>query len=182
VRQRDVHGHHLSVTAGVGCGGGVAGASVAVLPSTVALRGAASEESAARRALVALRVGVAGLLFVHGAARAVTGGYVPFGEFLDSQGLPAGVAWATGITAIELLGTPLLAAGRWVTPLCIYFVIQLTIGILMVHLGEGWFVVGLGRNGVEYSVSLILCLGCVAAGSPRRDAHRSASSSNGSRL
>ncbi len=131
------------------------------------LGGESGQESAARRALVVLRVGVAALLFVHGAARAVTGGHVPFGEFLAAQGLPAGVVLATGITAIELLGTPLLAAGRLVAPLCIYFMVQLALGIWMVHLDEGWFVVGLGRNGVEYSVLLILCLGCVGAGHRR---------------
>jgi putative oxidoreductase len=28
-------------------------------------------------------------------------------------------------------------------------------GIILVHAKEGWFVVGAGRNGVEYSVLLI---------------------------
>ena len=28
-------------------------------------------------------------------------------------------------------------------------------GIILVHLREGWFVVGGGRNGVEYSVLLV---------------------------
>lgn len=31
-------------------------------------------------------------------------------------------------------------------------------GIVLVHAPEGWFVVGLGRNGMEYSVLLIVCL------------------------
>jgi len=135
----------------------------------MSLRGTSGEENAARRALVILRIGAAALLFVHGAARAVTGGVVPFGEWLGAQGFPAGVVWATSVTAIELLGAPLLAAGRWVAPLCAYFMIQLTIGLFTVHLGEGWFVVGLGRNGMEYSVLLILCLGCVGAGHWRSD-------------
>lgn len=130
----------------------------------VAVHGATSEERAARGALVGLRVAVAGLLFIHGAYRAATGGYVPFGGFLAAQGLPEGVAWAAGVTAIELVGAPLLAAGRLVAPLCVYFMIQLTIGIVLVHQAEGWFVVGAGRNGVEYSVLLIVCLGCVIAG------------------
>lgn len=59
---------------------------------------------------------------------------------------------------MELLGTPLLAAGRFVVPLASYFVLVLLVGIAMVHAPEGWFVVGLGRNGVEYSVLLILSL------------------------
>ncbi|HKJ16853.1 MAG TPA: hypothetical protein VJ984_05875 [Xanthomonadales bacterium] len=32
------------------------------------------------------------------------------------------------------------------------------VGIVLVHAPEGWFVVGLGRNGMEYSVLLIVCL------------------------
>jgi putative oxidoreductase len=135
-----------------------------VLRWGVAVHGGTGEEKAARKALALLRVAVAGLLFIHGAARAATGGYVPFGGFLESQGFPAGVAWAAGITAIELVGAPLLAAGRLVVPLCVYFMIELSIGIVLVHLNEGWFVVGLGRNGVEYSALLIVCLGCLIGG------------------
>ena len=32
----------------------------------------------------------------------------------------------------------------------------------MVHFREGWFVVGGGRNGFEYSVLLIVCFAAVA--------------------
>ena len=62
------------------------------------------------------------------------------------------------VTLLELVGTPLLAAGKFVVPIAGYFIFQLTLGIAMVHAKEGWFVVGLGRNGVEYSVLLITCL------------------------
>lgn len=31
-------------------------------------------------------------------------------------------------------------------------------GAVLVHLPAGWFMVGLGRNGMEYSVLLIVCL------------------------
>ena len=44
---------------------------------------------------------------------------------------------------------------RFVAPIHIAI---LTAGIAMVHAREGWFVVGGGRNGVEYSVLLIACL------------------------
>jgi putative oxidoreductase len=105
-----------------------------------------------------LRWGVAGLLFVHGVYRATTGGVSGFGEFLSSQGLPAGgfVAWV--LTAIEIVGTPLLAAGLAVVPLALWFSAELLAGIVLVHRHAGWFVVGGGRNGVEYSLCLILAL------------------------
>jgi uncharacterized membrane protein YphA (DoxX/SURF4 family) len=60
------------------------------------------------------------------------------------------------------VGAPLLAYGVLVVPLCAYFVAQLTAGIAMVHAEQGWFVVGLGRNGVEYSVLLVVCLVAIA--------------------
>ena len=109
-------------------------------------------------AIVLLRISVAALLFVHGAARAFAGGVTPFGDYLNSKGFPFGLAWATAITAIELLATPLLAAGRFVIPISAYFIFQLALGIFMVHWSQGWFVVGLGRNGMEYSILLISCL------------------------
>ncbi len=34
-------------------------------------------------------------------------------------------------------------------------------GLILVHVPAGWFVVGLGRNGLEYSVPLIIALLCV---------------------
>lgn len=108
--------------------------------------------------LTILRVAVATLLFIHGASRVLTGGVAPFGEWLDGQGFPAGLVLAWTITLLELLATPVLAAGRFVVPVAAWFVIQLGVGIAMIHGREGWFVVGGGRNGAEYSVLLITCL------------------------
>lgn len=110
------------------------------------------------RPIVLLRVGVATLLFIHGAFRASTGGVAGFGEWLSGLGFPAGLAWAWTVTLIELLATPLLAAGRFVVPIAAYLAFQLVLGIALVHFPDGWFVVGGGRNGMEYSVLLVLCL------------------------
>jgi putative oxidoreductase len=112
----------------------------------------------ARLALTGLRLVLAGLLAAHGWARLITGGYGPFGQWLDSQGVPFGPAVAIAITALEVLGTPLLAWGRLTLPLCLTYSAIYATGIVMVHAPEGWFVVGLGRNGMEYSVLLIVCL------------------------
>ena len=108
--------------------------------------------------LTILRVAVAVLMFIHGASRVLTGGVVPFGNWLDGLGFPAGVVLAGTVTALELVATPLLATGKFVVPIAAWFVVQLSLGIALVHAREGWFVVGHGRNGVEYSVLLITCL------------------------
>ena len=115
-----------------------------------------------QQALGILRVGVAGLLIVHGVARIALGIVDDFGGFLGAVGVPLGSALAWGVTLGELIGGTALALGRFVRPLCLYFIAQLAMGIVLVHAAEGWFVVGAGRNGVEYSVLLIFVLGAVA--------------------
>lgn len=119
-------------------------------------------KSREQQALLALRVLVSGLIAAHGWARWIAGGVVPFGDWLDAQGLPLGFGIAVAVTAIEIVGTPLLALGRGVFYLCLVYAGIYLAGILMVHAPEGWFVVGLGRNGMEYSVLLIVCLLSVA--------------------
>ncbi len=113
-------------------------------------------------AIHVLRAGTAAMFIIHGVARAWAGGVTPFGGLFESLGLPAGVVFAWGVTLIEIVGGAALALGRGVVPLSAWFILQLSAGIALVHAKNGWFVVGLGRNGVEFSVLLILCLGCVA--------------------
>ena len=109
-------------------------------------------------ALGALRIVVAILLFIHGAYRAISGGVAGFGEFLSGAHFPFGLAIAWGITTAEIVGTVALASGLFVRPLALYYATVLLMGIVLVHGREGWFVVGGGRNGVEYSVLLIAVL------------------------
>lgn len=58
----------------------------------------------------------------------------------------------------EIGATLLLLLNRFVPLICAIFSIIYVAGIVLVHAPEGWFVVGHGRNGVEYSVLLIGCL------------------------
>jgi putative oxidoreductase len=114
-------------------------------------------------AWVVLRLLLAGLIAAHGWVRLLGGGVVPFGGWLTSQDVPIGLGIAAGVTAIEILGTPPFALGLFVPALAIVYAGIYTVGLFMVHLPEGWFVVGSGRNGAEYSVLLIVCLLCVGA-------------------
>ena len=128
---------------------------------------------AVTRPLVALRIAVAILLGIHGYYRALTGGPAGFGQFLSSVGLPLGTGLAWAITIFEMVGSLCLLAGRFVRPVCVLFVTNLLCGIALVHGKEGWFVVGGGRNGVEYSVLLIVCLAVLFASYPRGTASAS---------
>lgn len=109
-------------------------------------------------ALIFIRLAVAVLLFIHGAARIANGTVDDFGSFLGSKGFPVGffVAWA--ITLFELIGSVLLAAGFYAWIIALLFAAELAAGIAFVHWREGWFVVGAGRNGMEFSVLLIAVL------------------------
>ena len=49
-------------------------------------------------------------------------------------------------------------ASEGVTPIALVFSAIYACGIWLVHASAGWFVVGLGRNGAEYSVLIIACL------------------------
>jgi putative oxidoreductase len=110
----------------------------------------------ALRASAILRATLGLLLTIHGAYRVYDGGVTGFGAFLDAQHVPVGHAVAWLVTIVEVVGGPALLLGFLVRPLCAWFAAELTFGILFVHLREGWFVVGGGRNGMEYSVLLIV--------------------------
>lgn len=106
-------------------------------------------------ALSIIRFAAAGNMLIHGIARIVNEGVTPFDGFLSSLGFPTYSAWI--ITLFEIGAALALMFNRWVIPLSILFIIQLLMGIILVHGREGWFVVGAGRNGIEYSVLLIIC-------------------------
>jgi len=116
-----------------------------------------------------LRVAVAALLTIHGWARLLNDAVMPFGAWIDEQGMPLGVPIAIAITAVEIVGPPILALGRLVFPLALLHGVILIAGIVLVHAPAGWFVVGLGRNGAEYSVLLVVALAALAVrAAPRR--------------
>ena len=113
-------------------------------------------------ALTLIRVVLAAVMFAHGAARISAGTVGGFGEFLGSQGIPLGFYVAWGITLFEIIGSVLLAAGFYTWIIALIFALQLAVGIALVHYKEGWFVVGHGRNGMEFSAVLIASLLAIA--------------------
>jgi putative oxidoreductase len=108
------------------------------------------------------------LLGVHGVVRPLDGGVAGFGGFLQSQGFPLGVALAWAVTLFEIAGAACLVTNRFVRVAALGHILILLGGIVLVHAPEGWFVVGRGRNGVEYSVLLVACLtSVILAARPR---------------
>jgi putative oxidoreductase len=121
-----------------------------------------------KQALALVRVTVALLILIHGGFRLLMGGVAPFGEWLETQGFPNGYAFAMAVTVYELVGPILLLLGRLVVPIALGHIGIIALGLVMVHLPFGWFVVGAGRNGMEYSVLLIAALVAIAWADPKR--------------
>lgn len=105
-----------------------------------------------------LRLALAAIFLSHGVTRTYTDRVAPFGEWLDSQGFPLGIAWAWGVTLFEIIGGILLLLNYWLRPVCLLFIVQMLTGIILIHWSHGWFVVGHGTNGMEFSVMLIASL------------------------
>ena len=104
------------------------------------------------------RISISVLILIHGLARTYYQTIDDFGVFLNGQGFFIGHILAYSTTAFEIIGGILLAFGKfpkWIAPI---FALELITGIILVHGKNGWFVVGHGVNGVEYSISLIASL------------------------
>lgn len=110
-----------------------------------------------------LRFAVAFIFLTHAITR-IGLGPTGFGDFLTSKGFPFGTALAWGITLFELAGALLLAFGVAKRAIAAVLIIELLFGIALVHWQEGWFVVGAGRNGYEYSFLLIVSLLAIVVG------------------
>lgn len=74
-------------------------------------------------------------------------GFAPFGVF---------IAWSVVIS--QIVTSIFLLLNRCVKIASIINIIILLFGIVTVHYKEGWFVVGAGRNGMEFSYLLICVL------------------------
>jgi putative oxidoreductase len=106
-------------------------------------------------ALTILRVTLGLVLATHGFSKLFLGFLEPLGGFLGSLGLPVPMAFAWVIALLELGGGILFASGVVFRPLIAYYLLQLGIGIFTVHGRNGWYTVGPGLNGIEYSVTLM---------------------------
>lgn len=119
------------------------------------------------QSLILFRILVSGLMIAHGAIRIAAGTVDGFGVFLNSKGFVIGTAIAWFLTLFEIAGGLVMAAGLLVKWIAVIFIIELAMGIILVHAPNGWFVVGYQSGGVEYSVLLIFSLLVIAASAKR---------------
>ncbi len=104
-----------------------------------------------------LRGTLAVILLMHSILGMLNGGVNDFGNlYLNPIGFaPFGLFLAWMIKLSHVVCAILLLLNRYLWLACIPTIFILLMGIVLVHLQEGWFVVGGGRNGIEYNVLLI---------------------------
>lgn len=107
-----------------------------------------------------LRIPVAIILIMHSVPGMFNNGVNDFGDlYLNKIGFaPFGIAIAWSIKISHIIAAVLLLLNRYVKLASIITIFVLIIGIFMVHLPDGWYVVGGGRNGVEFNFLLIFVL------------------------
>ncbi|MFH6936157.1 DoxX family protein [Flavobacterium sp. FlaQc-30] len=112
------------------------------------------------KGLMLLRIAVAVILLTHSVFGIFNNGINDFGNlYLNQIGFaPLGVFLAWSIKLSHIAAAVLLLINKYVKPAGFVTIFILVMGIILVHFQEGWFVVGGGRNGVEYNFLLICVL------------------------
>ncbi|MEN2415957.1 DoxX family protein [Flavobacterium mesophilum] len=107
-----------------------------------------------------LRIAVAIILLTHSVFGMFNNGINDFGNlYLNQIGFaPFGVFLAWSIKLSHVIAAVLLLLNKYVKLAGFVTIFVLVMGIILVHFQEGWFVVGGGRNGVEYNFLLIVVL------------------------
>ncbi|WP_419167763.1 DoxX family protein [Candidatus Palauibacter sp.] len=104
--------------------------------------------------LFILRV-VIGLIFVMHGWPKLAGGIPDTAAFLGSLGVPLSAVAAWGIALLETAGGACLVVGLFVTPVALLLVAHMLAGIFLVHLANGFYVVGPGQGGIEFNLLLV---------------------------
>lgn len=110
-----------------------------------------------------LRLTLSLLLSVHGWYRFHEGSLPEMGRILESHGFAHGYVLACLVNLAETGGTALLALRIFTTPISLLLAGIYATGIVLFHWRQGFFVVGPGDSGWEYSALLIVCLLITAA-------------------
>ena len=107
-----------------------------------------------------LRFAVAIILLAHGIPGMFDGSINNFGRlYLNPNGFaPLGVFIAWAIKLSHVVAAFCLLFEKFIKLSSVITIFILIIGIIMVHFKEGWFVVGGGRNGMEFNFLLIFVL------------------------
>lgn len=104
-----------------------------------------------------IRFAVATIMTMHSVPSFITMDVLNFGaDFLAPEGFGIfGVPLAILVKLIQLISVWALLFNRFLKLFSILNICILLSGIIMIHYNEGWYVVGGGRNGIEFNFLLI---------------------------
>lgn len=104
-----------------------------------------------------IRFALAIIMLMHSLPSFLTMDVLSFGsDYLAHQGFGVlGVPIAILIKLIQLLTVPAMFCNKYVKIFSALNIVILVTGIVLIHFDEGWYVVGNGRNGVEFNFLLI---------------------------
>lgn len=108
-----------------------------------------------------IRFAIIIILLAHSLPGMFDGGVQAFGEFYLNKELglaPFGHALAWAIKLSHIAAAICFAVEKFVKPAAIATIGVLLAGIVLLHGPEGWYVVGGGRNGMEFNFLLIFAL------------------------
>lgn len=107
-----------------------------------------------------LRIAVAVILLIHSIPGMFNNGVNDFGNlYLNQVGFaPLGLYLAWAIKLSHVAAAILFLANKYVKWAGFITIFILVVGIFMVHLPNGWFVVGGGSNGIEFNFLLIFVI------------------------
>jgi len=107
-----------------------------------------------------LRITVVAILLMHSIPGIFNNGINDFGNlYLNQVGFaPIGLVLAWAIKISHIVAAICFLFEKYVKWAGIVTIIILLVGIFMVHLQDGWFVVGGGRNGIEFNVLMIVVI------------------------
>lgn len=116
-----------------------------------------------------LRFTLAVILLMHSVPSLVTGDVNKFGQlYLDKIGFaPFGLVLAWGIKLSHVVSAVLLVLNRFINLASLATIVVLVTGIVLIHFQAGWFVVGGGRNGMEFNILLISVFAYLMVLTPR---------------
>lgn len=107
-----------------------------------------------------LRLAVAVILLLHSVPAIFNNGINDFGKFyLNEIGFaPVGIPLAWAIKLSHIVCALCFLFDKYVKLASLVTIAILIAGIILVHFKEGWYVVGAGRNGMEFNFLLIFVL------------------------
>tara|TARA_R110000796_G_scaffold252637_1_gene389612 strand:- start:55485 stop:55883 length:399 start_codon:yes stop_codon:yes gene_type:complete len=107
-----------------------------------------------------LRFAIAIILLTHSIPSLLSNGVNDFGNlYLNQIGFaPFGLVIAWAIKLSHLAAAICLLFNKYVKWASIITIFVFVMGIVLIHFKEGWYVVGDGRNGIEFNFLLIFAL------------------------